>query len=441
MVKKVLIATRGIPALRIIRACRELGVKAVCPYSEADRDSLPVLLADEAICIGPPPVSDSYANLSRLLSAAEVARCDSLHPGWGGLASEPEFADATIASGITFIGPGPDCLRLLENRLEVRVAIKGLGIPVIPGADYPIVNPGAAAKVCEELGLPCVVKPVSTHLPYARIISREKDIEYQVRMCQAETRADTGSEQVIIEKFLCPVRPIEIQILADTQGNITVVNEWEILLYFRGKNFFAVSPALDIDKKEREQLFSWAKGAAKAVKITGCVTGEFLIDQNGKAYFSRFKPELSVFHPLTEVRTGIDVIEEQMKVARGERVTSFGRDVTAPPIALASQVFAEDPDADFEPSPGLVNDLWLASGPGIRVDSHLFSGYAVPPDYDLHIATIIASGTDFESAKRRLLRALTETRINGIATNLDFLITAIKHPDFGTGEILGQDGY
>ncbi|MEO0050481.1 MAG: biotin carboxylase N-terminal domain-containing protein [candidate division WOR-3 bacterium] len=441
MFKKVLIATRGVPALRIIRSCRELGVKTVVPYSEEDRDSLPAMLADEAICIGPAPPPDSYANLSRLLSAAEVTRCDSLHPGWGFLASEPEFADATIASGINFIGPSPDCLRMFADRLEVRATIKGAEIPVIPGADYPIVNPASAAKVCDELGLPCVVKPVATRLPCTRIIRKEKDIEYQVRMCQAETRVRTGSEQVVIEKFLSPVRPIEIQIVADTQGNIRVINDWEILLYFRGKNFLAVSPALNIDKKEREQLFSWAKEAGKATKITGCVTVEFLIDQEARAYFSRFNPELSVFHPLTEVRTGIDVIEEQMKVASGERVVSSERDVTLPPIALATQIFAEDPDADFEPSPGLVNDLWLPSGPGVRVDSHLFPGYTVPPDYDLHIATLIASGADFESAKRRLLRALTETRINGIATNLDFLITAIKHPNFGTGKIFGQEDY
>lgn len=437
--KKILIACRAIPALRVIRSCGRLGIKAVAAYSEADRDSLPVHFADEAICIGPAPAPDSYANISRLLSAAQVTSCDSLHPGWGFIACEPEFADATRTSGINFIGSAPDCLRLLDDRLRVRAVVQSAGIPVVPGADSAIVNPVSAAKVCEELKLPCVVKPVSTRLSYSRIIRKEKDIEYQVRMCQAETRVYTGSDQVFIEKLLTPIRPVEIHIIADNHGNAEVVNDWEILLRFRGKKILAVSPAVSIGQKERKQLFSWAEAAVKAVKISGCVTVEFFIDQNGKAYFSRFNPELSIFHSLSEINTGIDIVEEQLKIAFGERVGVAPNSSTQPRFALAGQIYAENPDADFEPSPGLVSDIWLPSGPSVRVDSHLYSGYTIPPDYDLHIATVTAAAGDFPSARRRLLRALGETRINGIATNLDFLAAVIKHPDFGTGKMFWQE--
>ena len=444
MFKKVLIACRALPALRIMRSCRELGIKAVVPYSEADRDSLPVLLADEAICIGPTPPILSYGNISRLLSAAEVARCDALHPGWGFLGAESEFADATITLGIAFIGPTPDSLRLLDDRLRVRALVQGAGIPVIPGKDSVIVNPASAVKICEELGLPCVVKAVSTHLPYTRIIRKEKDIEYQVRMCQAEARARTGSDQVIIEKFLAPVRVVEIQIIADSQGNARVINHWEILLQFRGKNLLAVSPALNIGEKERKQLFLWACKAVAAANIKGCVTVKFLVDSSSTQiphpmYFSRFNPELTDFHSLTEMRTGIDIIEQQLKIALAESVDGVADMGNLAPFALAAQIYAENPEADFEPSPGLVNDLSLPGGPGIRVDSHLYPGYNIPSDYELHIATITASAPDFQFAQRRFLRALLETHIQGVATNRDFLVGIIKHPDFGTGRMSWQE--
>ncbi|MGQ9707387.1 MAG: biotin carboxylase N-terminal domain-containing protein [bacterium] len=443
MFKKVLIANRAIPALRIAQTCRDLKIKAVIPYSEADRDSLPVLLADEAICIGPGNPADSYANISRLLSAAEVSGVDALYPGWGFLACDPEFADATLTSGKIFIGPAPDPLRLLGDRLAVRAALKRAGIPVLPGSDFAITDPATAVPICEELGLPCAVKPVSNRIPTIRIIRKEKDIEYQVRMCQAEIRAQTGSDGVCVERFIPAARTIEIHLLARDQKDIIVLNDWEVVLQNRGKKILALSPAPGINNHQRQKLSLWAAAAVSTLQITGSVTVEFLIEKDGKGWLSCLNPEPPSLHPLTEVLTGIDSIEEQLKVACGESPASLPA-YHHSQFAIACQLFAEDPDADFEPSPGVVTDLRLPSGPGVRVDSHLYPGYAIPADYDLHIATVTAWAKAPRLAVNRLLRALSETTISGVATNINFILPLIGNPGFGTKEwhsdrVFGKD--
>jgi acetyl-CoA carboxylase biotin carboxylase subunit len=439
--KKVLIANRAIPALRSIQTFRELKIKSVVPYSEADRDSLPVLFADEAVCIGPPAPADSYANISRLLSAAEISGCDAVYPGWGFLACDAEFADATLTLGKTFIGPSPEPLRLLRDRLTLRQVLNKVDVPILPGSDASLTNPAAAVEICQKLGLPCAVKPVSNRISTLRIIRKEKDIEYQVRMCQAEVRARTGTDQVYLERFVPAARKVEVHLLA-TGERTFVLNDWEVMLQTGGEKILAIAPAQGITPAQRQQIYSWATAATTALQITGSVTIQFLIEKDGKTWFSQVNPGVCSLHPLTEVRTGIDIVEEQVKIAAHLAGSSRFQVLGSPNqelitknqelFAVATQGFAENPDAEFEPSPGIVVDLHLPGGPGIRVDSHLYTGWTIPGDYDLHIATITAWGSTLRGAVNRLVRGLTETTISGVATNLNFILALIKTPGFGS---------
>jgi acetyl-CoA carboxylase biotin carboxylase subunit len=421
--KKVLVATRGTAALRIVRTCRELGIKSVVPYSEVDRYGLPVLLADEAVCIGPAPAADSYANVSRLLAAAEVTGCDALHPGWGFLASDPEFCDATINSGIAFVGPAPDTLRLLQDRLAVRQLLKSAGIAVVPGSDGPITGPQQAVAEVEKLGLPAVVKPVAGSLRCARLITREKDVEYQVRMCQAETRAQTGSEQVYLERHLPSARPVDV-LMIDGQP----VGEWEAGFYYRQREIIAFSPA-NISAKVRARIYRWARRVLAELGFNGSATVRFLIDEDESPYLFGVNCELSPLHPLAEIGTGIDIVAEQFRIAAGaggpQGVPVFGGG------SFAAVIYAEDPDADFEPSPGVVTDLILPAGPDIRVESHLYPGAVISADYDLQVAAVFSRGDGFETGRRRLLRALAELRVGNVKTNLELVLAALRHPGLG----------
>lgn len=423
MFKKVLVACRGIPALRIIRTCRELGIRSVVPYSQADRDSLPVLLGDETICIGPPPAIDSYANVSRLLAAAEVAGCDAVHPGWGYLASDAEFADATINSGISFIGPAPDILRNLQDRVSLRQLVKKAGIGVLPGSEVPITSPQQAGAEAREIGLPVLVKPVLSNLPFARLISREKDIEYQVRMCQAETRARIGTEQVYLEKYLSPARPVDVLLIYQEP-----IADWEVGFYYRHRDIIVFLPA-NLTPKLRARVYRWARQVLEMVGFNGCTVVRFLIDEDNNPYFFRLNCELSPVHPLVEITTGIDVVAEQFRAASGAEPLKMPAGFKN--HALAVNIFAENPDADFEPSPGILTEVMLPSGPHIRVESHLYPGTNIPPDYDLHIASIFSQGLDFQTGRRRLKRALKELNFGNIKTNLEIISAALRHPGFG----------
>uniref|UniRef100_A0A7V3PSM6 Acetyl-CoA carboxylase biotin carboxylase subunit n=1 Tax=candidate division WOR-3 bacterium TaxID=2052148 RepID=A0A7V3PSM6_UNCW3 len=423
MFKKVLVAARAIPALRVIRTCRELGIRCVVPYSEADRDSLPVLLADEAVCIGPAPASASYANSSRLLAAAEVTSCEALHPGWGFLSSEPEFADATINSGIIFVGPTPGTLRQLRDRLALRQILKDNGIPVVMASEVPITNPQQAVAESARLGLPVVVKPVLSNLNITRLIVKEKDIEYQVRMCQAETRAHTGSEQVYLEKYLTGARPVDVLLIS-----YLPIIDWEVGFYYRHRDIIAFSPA-NITSKLRTKIYRWAKLALTALQFNGCSVVRFLIDERENPYLFRINCELSPFSPLAEISTGIDIVAEQLRVATGIEAEKAPRSFQVG--ALAVNIFAEDPYADFEPCTGILAELTLPGGPFIRVESHLYPGTNIPPDYEPHIASVFSWGLDFQNARGRLQRALAEFNTGNIRTDLDLIRAALRHPEFG----------
>ncbi|MEO0009961.1 MAG: biotin carboxylase N-terminal domain-containing protein [candidate division WOR-3 bacterium] len=423
MFRKVLVACRGIPALRIIRTCRELGIRSIVPYSEADRTALPVLLADETVCIGPAPLRDSYLNVSRLLAAAEITGCDALHPGWGFLGADPEFADATLSSGIAFIGPGPDTLQLLADRLAQRRLAQELKIPVVPGTEEPVSSPAEAVPAVLRLGLPVAVRPVASNLHCSRVINKEKDIEYQVRMCQAEVRAHSSTEQVYLERHLSRTRPVEVLIIFSQ-----AVADWEVGFYHREQDLLVFSPA-NLAGNLRNRLYRWSKLLAERLQFQGALVARFLIDEDNTPYFFQLSSELSPWHPLAEIITGMDIVAAQLKVAAGEKdgTISAGKGVRA----LAAGIRAEDPGADFEPSTGIVRELLLPGGPHLRVESCIYPGYEIPGEYDLLLVNLFSWGADLETAVRRLLRGFAELNFGGIRTNTDLLGAALRHPGFG----------
>ncbi len=423
MFRKVLVACRGIPALRIIRTCRELGIRSVVPYSEADRTALPVLLADETVCIGPAPLRDSYLNVSRLLAAAEITGCDALHPGWGFLGADPEFADATLSSGIAFIGPGPDTLRLLADRLAQRRLAQELKIPVVPGTEEPVSSLAQAVTAVLKLGLPVVVRPVASSLRCCRLIVKEKEIEYQVRMCQAEARAHTGTEQVYLERHLSRTRPVEVLVIFSQ-----AVADWEVGFYHREQDLLVFSPA-NLPGNLRNRLYRWSKLLAEQLQFPGALVLRFLIGENNTPYFFQLSSELSPWHPLAEIITGMDIVAGQLRATAGEKEINHqaGKGIRA----LAAGIRAEDPTADFEPSTGVVDELLLPGGPHLRVESCIYSGYEILGEYDLLLVNLFSWGADLEAAVRRLLRGFAELNFGSIRTNTDLLSAALQHPGFG----------
>lgn len=437
MIEKLLVANRGNPALRIIRTCRELGVKTVAVYSEADRHSLPALLADEAVCIGKSDPHDSYLNISRILSAAEITHANAVHPGWGFLATNPEFADAVQSSGLIWIGPHPDLLRLFCSRLAVRSRISSAGVPVVPAVDEPLKNPEDAIPICQRLGFPVVVSPVAEYVHRTRIISKEKDIVTQVRMCQAEIRANfestlsgwTGSSDVYIEKMIPNARHLEIQIGIDNQGQILVFDDREVIEH-HGKKLIACSPPPKVNPTKRRQLHRWAEKVARALNWTGIGTVHFLLDKNDRVYFHRFIPHLTEFHPTTEIRYDLDLIQIQLLTTDPQPPEA--KTFIPPPAnpipdyIITCQILAENPGADFEPSSGIITNLRLPGGPNIRLDTDIFPGTQITPFYDYALGTISSWGPQVSTVFNRLHRALAETTIIGIQTNIPFLADLTK---------------
>ncbi len=436
MFKKVLIANRGEIALRIIRACRDLGVPSVLVYSEADRDSLPVLLADEAVCIGPAPAQDSYLNVSRILSAAEIAGCDALHPGYGFLSESPEFCEATESCNVTFIGPPASTMRLLGDKIEARKTAARAGVPVIPGSGDEVREAKDAVRLAKDLGYPVLVKAAAGGGGKGmRVVRREKDMESGFRMCQAEAKAAFGSPRVYLEKYLADCHHIEIQILADRHGRVVHLGERDCSAQRRHQKVLEESPSLLVDDALRDRLGAWAVAVARAAGYVNAGTVEFAMDKEGNCYFMEMNARLQVEHPVTEMVTGVDIVCEQLRIAAGEKL-ELGADVARPRgHAIECRICAEDSDAGFEPSPGLVTELRLPAGPGVRVDSYLLPGYRVPHQYDPLVAKVIAWGVDRQRAIARISRALAETEITGITTTTVFHRRLLRSSRFLRGKV------
>ncbi len=416
--KKVLIADRGEIALRVLRACREQGLAAVVIYSEPDRDSLPVLLADEAVCIGPGPLPDSYANVSRVLSAAEITHCDAVHPGYGPLATSPEFADACQSLGLRFIGPDVETMRRCRDKLGARELARSIGVPVLPGSVGEVKDAAEAARLGTELGYPLMVKAAAGSGPKNKlVIRRDRDVETVFRMAVADARAEFGSPSVYIEKFLTHARHIEIPLLADQHGNIVALPERDCSVQYRYRKLLEESPSPAISPKLRSQLQAWAMSIGRAVAITNTAVVEFLCDNNGNCGFIAIDSRLHIEHPLTEMITGLDIVRFQLASAAGAALA-----VESPPPfmghAIECRINAEDPDASFAPTTGLITEARFAGGPGIRIDSYVTSGYVVSEFYDRLLAKLIAWAPNREQAISRMERALAETVLLGPTTNL-----------------------
>ncbi len=431
MIRKVLIANRGEIALRVLRACRELGIPAVVAYSEADRESLPVRLADEAICIGPAPAERSYNHIPAIISAAIVTGCDALHPGYGFLAENALLAEICEECGITFIGPRPQTLRALGDKAEARRLMQRAGLPIVPGSEAPVRDASEARRIARKLGYPVLVKAAAGGGGRGmRIVREERELATALQVAQQEAQAAFGDPSVYLERYLERPRHVEVQILADQHGNIFAVGERDCSIQRRYQKLIEEAPAPDLPAKVRDALHEAAVRGARAVGYVGAGTFEFLVDREGRFYFTEANARLQVEHPVTEAVTGLDLVQWQLAIAAGERLELRERDRAPRGHAIEVRVTAEDPDRDFAPRPGRIEQLIWPGGPGIRVDSHAYAGYVVPPHYDSLLGKVIAWGLDRAQAIERLDRALRETVISGVPTPIPLLRRILQHPDF-----------
>ncbi len=432
--KKILIANRGEIAVRIIRACKELGIKTVAVYSEADKDSLHVKLADEAICIGPANPTQSYLNITAILSAADITDSEAIHPGYGFLSENAQFAEACINSGITFIGPSPENIRIGGDKAKARQILKRKGIPVVPGSDGPVNSEEAVIKVIKKIGLPVIFKASAGGGGRGmRIVYDEKEIEQTFFMAQREALAAFGNGELYIEKFFPKIRHIEIQIIADKQGNIVHLGERDCTVQRRHQKVIEEAPSPVLTEKLRKKIGEYAIKAAKALKYKNAGTFEFILDNELNPYFIEINTRVQVEHPVTEEISDIDIIKEQIKIAKGYPLSIKQSQIKLKGHAIECRVNAEDPEK-FTPFPGIIDFLHFPGGPGIRVDSYLYQDCKVSPYYDSLIAKIIAKGANRQEAIDRMKRALEELIIRGIKTNVPFLLKVLQHPDFIKGK-------
>ena len=436
MFHKVLIANRGEIALRIIRACKELGIQTVAVYSEADSDSLHVRFADEAVCVGSAGAEDSYLNIPRLVAAAEITNAEAVHPGYGFLAESPKFADVCESCGLKFIGPSPQLMSSMGDKQNARRVMKKAGLPVIPGSDGPVENLKESKEVVEEIGFPLIVKAAAGGGGRGMRIARsEVELENGLRTAAAEATAAFGDPRLYIEKYLEKARHIEFQLFGDSHGNVIHLGERECSIQRRYQKLVEESPSPALSPSLRKKMGKLAVVGAKRVGYQSAGTMEFLLNEHGHFYFMELNARIQVEHPVTEEVTGVDLIKEQLKLAAGERLSISQNQVEFKGHALECRINAEDPDREFTPSSGTIEDLHLPGGPGVRVATHLYPGYRVSPYYDSLIAKLVCSGRDRREAISRLGRALEEFVIEGIETTIPLHIRIVKDDRFRRGEL------
>jgi acetyl-CoA carboxylase, biotin carboxylase subunit len=432
LIKKVLIANRGEIALRIIRACREMGIESVAVYSEADRYSLHVKFADEAICIGPPPSKESYLNIPRILAAAEITGADAIHPGYGFLAENANFADICIASGITFIGPMPEMITAMGDKAFAKETMKKAGVPVVPGSEGVLKDAKEARELAREMGFPVIIKATAGGGGRGmRIVRSLDEIENAFNTARHEAETAFGNGGVYIEKYLEEPRHIEIQLLGDTFGNVIHLGERDCSVQRRHQKLIEESPSPAVDQELREKMGSAAVKGAQSVKYLGAGTIEFLLDKNKNFYFMEMNTRIQVEHPVTELVSGVDLIKEQINVASGKKLSI--KKVKLAGHAIECRINAEDPNFDFRPSPGKVTSLHFPGGNGIRIDSHVYADYVIPPFYDSMIAKLIVHGKNREEAIDKMSSALDEIIIEGVKTTIPFQKKVMKNEKFRSG--------
>ena len=436
MFQKILIANRGEIAVRIIRACRELGITSVAVYSTADKDALHTQLADEAICIGKAAPADSYLNMERILSAAIASKAEAIHPGFGFLSENAKFAQMCEQCHIAFIGPSAEVIRRMGNKQEARNTMINAKVPVVPGTKEAVYTADYGLKLAEQIGFPVMIKAASGGGGKGMRISRSaEDFTENFEVAQTESVTGFADDTMYIEKYIEDPRHIEFQILADKFGNVISLGERDCSIQRRHQKMVEESPSAALDDKLRAQMGEVAVRAAKAAKYESAGTIEFLLDKNKKFYFMEMNTRIQVEHPVTELVTGLDLIKEQIFIAAGEKLQWRQKDIYITGHAIECRINAENPAKNFMPCPGKIEYLHLPGGNGVRIDSAIYTGYTIPPNYDSMIAKIIVYGKDRQTAIDKMRSALGEVNIDGITTNLDYQYDIITHPVFQSGNI------
>ena len=435
MFKKVLVANRGEIALRVIRACRELGIQTVAVYSEADRESLHVRFADDDVCIGPAPARESYLKISRLIAAAEITGADAIHPGYGFLAENAEFAETCAASNITFIGPTADQIRVMGDKASARRAMQEVGVPIVPGTPGPVEDGDQALEFAREMGFPVIIKASAGGGGKGMRVATDAD-EFlrSFSLARSEALSAFGNGDVYVEKYLARPRHIEFQILGDTHGNVIHLGERDCSVQRRHQKLIEEAPSPVMTADLRARMGADAVRGAKAIDYVGAGTIEMLLDDDGSYFFMEMNTRIQVEHTVTEQITGIDLVKEQIRVAAGEPLSVL----ELPPLrghVIECRINAEDPARGFQPSPGRVEVFHPPGGPGVRLDTHVYAGYTVPPYYDSLLAKLIVQGRDREEAITRMHMALESFIIEGITTTAPFLAKVMMNERFRAGQV------
>ncbi|WP_027719274.1 acetyl-CoA carboxylase biotin carboxylase subunit [Desulfovirgula thermocuniculi] len=436
MFKKILIANRGEIAVRIIRACREMGIKTVVVYSEEDRESLPVRMADQAVCIGPPPPTKSYLNLTNIISAAIVSGADAVHPGYGFLAENATFAGICESCGLTFIGPSAEAIEKMGDKALAREMAQRAGVPVVPGSPGPLADVQEALEVAGQIGYPVIVKAAAGGGGRGmRVAQGPEDLARALEAARSEAQATFGNGMVYLERYLEEPRHIEFQILGDRYGNLVHLGERDCSVQRRNQKLIEESPSVALSPELRQKMGEAALKLARAIGYHNAGTVEFLLDKHGNFYFIEMNTRIQVEHPVTEMVTGIDLVKEQIRLAAGEALGYTQDDICIRGWAIECRINAEDPDQNFAPSPGAITAYLPPGGPGIRLDSAAYAGWQISPYYDSLIAKLIAWGRDREEAIARMQRALAEFVVEGVKTTIPFHRRVLGNAFFRRGEV------
>lgn len=435
MFNKILIANRGEIAVRIIRACKEMGINTVAVYSEADRESMHVRLADESVCIGRADVTHTYLNVSEIIVAAKSTGADAIHPGYGLLSENHSFAETVNKFGIVFIGPSPETIRRMGDKVAAIHTAINAGVPVIPGSHGPIRSNEEALSIAERAGYPLLIKATAGGGGKGmRIVDSCSSLVDCIHAARNEARSFFGNEDIYIEKYLSGGRHVEIQVLADNFGNVVVLGERDCSIQRRYQKLIEESPSPTLNDNLRRKMFSCARKLTKAVKYCGAGTIEFLVTPENEFYFMEMNTRIQVEHPVTEITTGIDIVKHQISTASGESLGLSQKDIYFSGHAIECRINAEDPSYSFFPSPGKIKHLYIPGGPGVRVDTHIYAGYHIPSHYDSLIAKLIVHDETRDRAIQRMIRTLEEFRIDGIRTTIPLHIEIMKNDAFRRGE-------
>ena len=436
MFKKVLVANRGEIALRVIRACKELGIETVAVYSEADRDSLHTRFADDDVCIGRAPARESYLNIPRIIAAAEITGADAIHPGYGFLAENAEFADIVRASHITFIGPTPEQIRQMGDKAAARKLAQKYKVATVPGSPGPVADADEGLKVAQKIGFPVIIKASAGGGGKGmRVAADEEQFAQAFALAKQEALAAFGSDEVYLEKYLARPRHIEIQLMGDAHGKRMHLCERDCSVQRRHQKLIEEAPSPAVDQTLRQDIGEAALRLAEAIGYEGAGTIEFLLDEDGAFYFMEMNTRIQVEHPVTEMTTNFDLVKEQIRVAAGEPLSFVMNGHRLRGHAIECRVNAEDPARNFQPSPGTITAYHPPGGPGVRVDTHIYAGYTVPPYYDSLLAKVIVQGNTRAEALARMRQALDSFIIEGVTTTIPFLSRVMRHSDFIAGRV------